>query len=247
MAFPIGATLAEVRQEVAIRLGMGGQVDQTTFANPLLDLWIAQALRELEVDSPWVIARSRLGITLQDGVAVYDLPDGYSVGSIEGIEVVDTSDPPVVYPVESGVRFYERSAYDSSTQKGLPLRWELVDQSIRLLPPPDTAQYPTMYVTGQLTLDEPKNDDDRITLDKLAVVLRAELLGREHFGLEVTPLMLERYASYVTNMRASVNGTRETFNLGGNRSVLHNRPKRRFQAKNDNGSLWWENYHPPLY
>lgn len=188
MSLSVSPTLAELRQDVAIRLNMGLQARTSTAQHPLLDSFIRTAFNILLREANWAILDGTVEIPLTNAQHSYEVPDLVDVGSIYLVTVQDIYNRE--YPLSPGVAVYERNAYrvdlDNDTtgeRASLPLRWEILNGGLNIYPAPDTEQYAKLIVYGRGNPREPKVDGDRPLIDGQSLILQATVIGKNHLNM----------------------------------------------------------------
>lgn len=219
MSFALPPTLMEVREAVAIRLNVGAQATVASSMRDLLDEFIRRASREVLLEAAWVELRVRLEMDLVDGVSLYEWPDNMDPGRLEGLSVVSQLDgnDERVYELHAGIRAHEQEMWTGDSAKGLPVRYEIINGDLRLLPAPDTENYQILRIEGYQRPPEPRTNTDRIPLDKEAVVQKAVAIGKQHFGHPDALLAANDFRLYVERMRP-LQSDGEDMVLGGARS-----------------------------
>ena len=239
MALPVGATLAEIRDRAATRLRFGGAGRLSTQAHANLDEWIFDAHAELVLEAPWIVLQQVEEIDLIDEQQSYDIPDGWLPGRINEITILSNQDGTQhEYRMEKGVRYYERDAFLDTT-KSLPLRWTIENQLIEIYPKPDASEYQKMRLSGLKTPAPPREDTDRMVVDETALLQRVEMLGWINLGNPGRAEQLRtRHEKYLKNRR-SQEALGEKIVLGGRRSRIHNRPRRRLSQNEEVDWAFW--------
>jgi hypothetical protein len=213
MAHALPPTLAEVRQAVAVRLGFGPQAARSPAMKDVLDELIRRAARELILEAHWVELRIREDIATVDGGSEYDFPDNMEPGRLERIVVVgeDGSEN----ELEAGIRPYEREQFTrGSDPKDLPLRYELVNGSVTILPAPDATRYPTLRIEGYSRPPDPQQNADRIPVDKEALIQWATSLGKAQFNKPDAGVAMAAVREYVKRLRP-MQSDGESVQIGG--------------------------------
>jgi hypothetical protein len=211
VVLPAAKTLAEIRQAVGIRLGMGQQVGQSTALHPMLDEHIRTACSLLQREAEWAVLDTILDEDTATGQRLYDIPDRMHPGDIREVSVVDVDGRE--HSVHSGVAIHERNAYGGEEQAALPLRWEMEQGAIALYPMPDAERYPTLRIRGQALGYEPYHDSDRVLVDSQAVILQATVLAKQHFDLPNPAAEAAVLGRHLVNLRAAQSDG-ETIQIG---------------------------------
>lgn len=236
MAFPLPPTLEETRRAVAVRLNYGPQAAASPAMSDLLDEFIRQAAREVLLEAPWVELRQRLGVALQDGVERYEFPDNMEPGRLERVLVLDTEDRE--YELQAGIRPYERSDLGANPDyTDLPLRYEIMDQDLVILPRPNTERYPMLVIEGYARPPEPHHSDDRVPVDKEALIQKATVIGKLHLGTKDAMVAAQNLRHYLERIR-SMQSEGETIRVGGAFSRRFPYQTRRRNVRGGLGNYW---------
>jgi hypothetical protein len=215
MAFTLPPTLMEVRAAVATRLNYGKQAARSPAMKDLLDEFIRRATREVLLEAHWVELRIRFATELIDGQDTYDFPDNMEPGRIERLIVVSKDGDE--YEMQPDIQPCERAALTRRGDpafKDLPVRYEIVNQEIKMVPPPDAERFPTLLIEGYLRPADPQQNDDRIPVDKEALVQWATALGKAHFERANELGVLQPVKEFLRRVRA-VQSDSSTIQIGG--------------------------------
>jgi hypothetical protein len=238
MALPAGMTLREATQEVLIRSGMGTKAGMNTNLDPLVQSYIRSAQAELHPMMEWTQLRAVIDIALIADQMQYDWPDNVSPGDIDFITAVRGSDGQE-FPLEPGIRPSEHTV---STTSGLPTRFDFTDEIIEIRPAPSSV-----YTGLKLyVVKEPaplNNPDDRISIDAEAVVQRAVIKVRNHFGAPGVPLLVTLHEKYLSDVRAQ-QSTGDGFQLGGHQSWRTRVQRRDRLATSRYSNGWRSDWNP---
>lgn len=216
MALVLAPTLAEVRRSVGIRLNFGPQGDTSPDMKNLLDEFIRRAARELILEAQWVELRIRYEVDLIDGQDVYDWPDNMDPGRLERLIVLSVEGHE--YELKAGINPAERETMLSANDpRSLPLRYEVVNEDLKILPPPLTERYATLIIEGYTRGIPPTNDMDRIPVDQEALIQKATCIGKKHFGAPDAEIAERDFQSYLLRMRP-MQSDNQDFRMGGKRS-----------------------------
>lgn len=222
MAFPLPPTLNEIRQATAVRLNFGPQAQQGDAMRDLLTEFVQRASRELYVYARWVELRVRYDISLVNAQSAYDWPDNMDPSRLERLMVLDNDG--YEFELAADIRPSERSEYtDGDNPEDLPLRYEIVNKELRIYPPPDTTEYPTLRIEGFERPTLPRNNNDRIPMDREALIQRATLIGKLHFGHEDAGRAEAMHKDYLERIKP-VQAAAATLQVGGRaRKIRHGR------------------------
>lgn len=252
MAFAQPPTLASIRRSVAIRLRMGAVAEQSPVLRDTVDEWIRRAVSELRLEAHWVEHRIRQRLDLLDGIAYYDWPDNMDPGRLEELIVVSKNGDE--FPLKRGMHPEERTAFlrrygkvfheentpdtegqyqtepssDTATQyKAMPLRYEIINEQVCLLPLPDSDEYPYLLIEGYMRPLAPRHNHDEIPLDEEAVIQRATVIGkydRNHPDADRAKVMHDQYVARLRPMQSEG----ESIRIGGHFSskFRYNRGRR---------------------
>ena len=226
MALPLPPTLSEVRQSVAVRLNFGTAAIQSAEQVALLDEWIRRAAREIELEAAWLHLKVEERVDLIADQTVYDIPDGFDLGALDEVGIVAVNDDgdESFYPLANELRDYERTEYGQA-EASLPLRMEVIDQQITILPKPDVERYPYLYVRGRKRVSPPRHHSDRIPLDAEALIQWTTAIGKAHLQHPDAMVTLDQARRYAERLRprSTVPGS---VRLGGHHSTKYNRSRR---------------------
>ena len=101
MAISLLPTKVEMRAELFSRLGMETQGAQAAADTGLIDSWIRRSNKRLWLECSWLRSRTRFSIPLVTGQSEYDWPDNVDSGSLELMEVANTSG--LLFPLTIGI------------------------------------------------------------------------------------------------------------------------------------------------
>ncbi len=260
MAFLAPPTLAEVRRSVAVRLKMGAQAEQSPLLRDTIDEYIRRAARELLLEAHWVELRNIYKLPLINGNAWYDWPDNMDPGRLERIMVVAVNGGE--YRLQSGIHPEERAAAgpsDGNWQAGefpdaegvftasgiaaadlplaMPLRYEIVNQQLCVLPLPDSARYPHLLIEGFMRPVAPEHNDDPIPLDREAIIQKATVIGKFDFNKPDAAAAKVLFDEYIRRLRPT-QSEGESIRIGGpfSRKFPYARPR---NAGVDPNSNYW--------
>lgn len=238
MAFVLPPTLMEVREAVAVRLNFGPQAARSPAMRPLLDEFIRRAAAEVVLEAAWVELRIRYETDLVDGQDTYDFPDNMDPGRLERLIVRSKSGDE--YELEADIQPHERAQFNrTATSKDMPLRYEIVNEEIVLIPRPDAVEYPTLLVEGYAKPAEPRANDDRIPVDKEALVQWATAIGKAHFGHKDASVSLQTVREYLRRVRATQTDS-SSVQIGGHFSAkFRYRRGRRIGGASALGNNYW--------
>lgn len=217
LAAPI--TLAEARQAVLVRVGMGIQGNQSANAYPAVDEYLRSAVRQLYVDAEWTVLQMEATIALTTDQSEVDWPDDSEPGSIVTIVAVNTSGTEV--PVEPGFRANERRM---ATTSGRPVVYYFHDGSI-FLKPAASADWTSLIVNYKATSGNIEEDDDIIPVDAEAAIQHATLAFKRAWKLPVEPADEIRLQRYIEQIRAN-QSSGEGYVAGGRKRAVVERPNR---------------------
>lgn len=244
MALSIAPRLSEVRRAVAVRCHMGPQAERSPGFRAELDEWVREAFHTIVNEADFLVLKVALETDLIHGQHAYDIPDGMKVGDIDQVLVraapQSTGNGKQVleeYPLMAGVREYERNAWampapdpetgEQEDRTGLPIRYEIIDQNFMVYPAPNTELYDTLIVRGYRMPPEPVHDDDRVEVDKEALIRLATAIGKSARRLPDAQDARARYETYVAKVRGN-ESEGETLRIGGgfSRKFPYVRPRR---------------------
>jgi len=231
MALAIAPRLSAVRRAVAVRCKMGAQAERSPAFRDEMDEWIREAFHEIINEADFLVLKMRAEIDLIHGQHSYDVPDNLNAGDIDNVYVrqkvvSDTGGTQTTqeYVLKPGLRAYERSAWkmpepdpetgEQEDRTSLPLRYEIVDQNFDIYPAPNTDIYSTLVIEGYRTPPEPTHNDDRLEVDKEAIIRLATAIGKAARRQSDAADTRARYEMYVEKYRAN-QSEGDTFRVGG--------------------------------
>lgn len=235
MAFAIPPTLAEVRKSTAILLNFGAQAAQAGSLRELLDEFIRQAARDVALEFPHAELRFREDIDLIDGQSIYDWPDNLDPGRLERVTVVTDSNKE--YALRSDIQPHERSMWTQGDDpRSAPVRYEIINQDLNILPAPDTETYKTLRIEGYARDISPTHNDDKIPVDKQALILMSVAYGKAHFQHADALAAAQKAKEYIKRLRPMVSEG-AVFRIGGHFST-----KFPYRQRRNSGDGAGENY-----
>ncbi len=205
MSQPLPPTLSAIRRSVAVRCGLAQATDVNARHRELIDEFIRKAQREIFLRASWARLRRTASIPLVTGQVDYDIPDATYVGGIITLEVVNLSNnnTQLTYDDSRDLQAYENA---EPTQ---PQWWRVVNDNLRILPQPNAADFPALYMEYELGLVDPVNDQDRVVCDGEAVVQLAVLSLKAHLGtFGDTSVDKATFLQYLKDMRSYNNPSR---------------------------------------
>ena len=118
----------------------------------------------------------------------------------------------------------------------MPLRYEIVNQQLCILPLPDTEVYPYMLIEGYSRPPAPRHNDDLIPLDEEALIQKATVIGKLHFSHKDAGAAAAYMAEYIKRLRP-MQSEGETIRIGGHfsRKFPYNQRRGRYPA----GENYW--------
>jgi hypothetical protein len=220
-------------------MNFGPSAAQSEAQVSLIDEFIRRAARELELEAAWVALRGSEDIALINDQAVYDIPDGFDVGRIDGVCVVDSEGREI--EMEPGVRSYEREQW-STAAASLPVRFEFQNQTLILYPAPDTERYPTLRIYGYRRAVVPVQAGDRIELDREALVQKATAIGKKHFSMPDAAIADTDCRIYLARIKP-MQADGESIHIGGHFSRKFTNTTRR-TTRNPDARFFYTNWTP---
>jgi hypothetical protein len=249
MALPLASTFQDLRRRLAVRLELGKQAETNATVRDLLSEYLRTAFHLLVREADWAILVVRRTMSLTNAEHTYDVPDDIEVGGIHQISVLNTSNHE--YPLQPGVSSYERSAYridrggeTDTDQASLPLRWTVENGNLVIYPAPDTSTYPTLVIYGKARPRTPFENDDRANVDDEALLLGAEVVGKEAMGKSGARNAARMYERHLRNLRAAQSDG-ELVQIGPTRSRRYATASERDEAP-DHGIFYpdFDPFHP---
>jgi hypothetical protein len=246
MALRLGPTLAEARRDCAVELNWGAQVSDSTAAHPIIDRMIRKAYQRVQLEFPWAILFQSHTEPLITGQMQYEIPDGLSLGKIERLVAIDTEGRE--WEIQRGLDVAERAAWGrTDATAGCPLRYDLQDGGIVLMPPPDATRWPTMRFDGYFTPLPPQENLDRIPVDGEAVIGLAVAMLKAHIGSPDAGRAAQDAEIYLQRLRPT-EGTGAGFRLGGpfSRKFRYSGGRRTTDSQLIGDGGWWQGWTPSL-
>lgn len=246
MALRLGPTLAEARRECAIELNWGAQVSNTTASHPLIDRMLRKAYQRVQHEFPWAILYQSHIEPLITGQTQYEIPDGLRLGKIERLVLLDTDGRE--WAIQRGLDVAERSAWSRpDISPGIPLRYDLQDGGIVILPAPDATRYPSMRFDGYFTPQPPQMNGDRIPVDGEAVIGLAVAMLKAHVASPDAARAAQDAEVYLQRLRpAETVGA--SFRLGGpfSRKFCYSGGRYTPDQRLTGDGGWWVGWTPSL-
>ena len=200
MTLPTLPTLAFVRGEILQRCGIGTRGNQGARAIPMVDSFIRQSIRKLQVQFPWTRLQTTKQIPLVTGTTQYDFPDGMDDADIEYVGAHNLSSNRVSQMQPDPDRRL-RNAYVSTTLT-CPRYYWFEDGVITITPSPDASVWDYLILDGYGAAPLPVNDTDSVPFDGEAIIQTAEMLARPAMGLDVPPSMMQSTSEYLMELRS---------------------------------------------
>jgi hypothetical protein len=243
MSVALQPTLGELRHETLNRCGLATEGNVPRTIQDIIDSRIRSAQKQLYELFPWLATYVTGTITLANGVGDYDIPDDTEPGKITFVALNRISDGWVV-ELERGIRPAEMNYYAQAMTKGsMPLRFDFIDNVLRIAPVPDTTYYDVLKIAYFQTPPKMVEDSERAVVDGEALLMLTEILVKEHFGGQATEKLaaaLDRYVDRV-KMKQS-NG--EGFQMGGHQSLVGKTQKRNRFAWSGIQANTWRDWRP---
>lgn len=166
-------TLADLRNELSVRLGFGAQVNAGQANAAILNSFLADAQEQLydEFDWPELVAFDEK--TTGIGQALYDWPVDVNVRRLLSVAVRISGN--IWHPLQRGIEFSHRSIVASS----YPLRYEPTAAQMEVWPVPSAAYVLRRYYVK--ALGSFTQNDDAVTLDARLVLLFALANAKAHY------------------------------------------------------------------
>lgn len=239
MAFALPPTLSDVRRSAAIRLNFGVQADAAPDMRALLDEFIRRAARELLLEANWTELLVETQTPLIVAQHAYDFPDNFDLGRLEAVFVTDADGRE--YRLEPDVRDYERNQWDSRGEEersGMPLRYEVRDQMVYIYPAAND-EYIALHFRGYMTPLPPYHEDDRIPVDREALIQKTVAIGKKHFTMPDAGQADLDLALYLNRLRPTESNN-SGFRIGGHFSEkFRNTTRRRTGGSRSWGQDGW--------
>lgn len=216
MALQLQPTLGEVRSSVLARCGLATQGNVPRNIQAILDERIRSAQRQLYELYPWLQTFVSREIPLVADTTDYDVPDDTDPGHIQFVSVRRLEDGKL-YELEPFYTPTEPNTIVETTEGGLPLRYNFIDQIMRIQPKPDVTEYDALVLWYNQTVPAFIEDSERAVVDGEALIQLSEILVKNHFGGQDTDALersLERYVDRKRSRQSDGAG----FQMGGRRS-----------------------------
>ena len=181
MTLPLESTLAEIRNDVAIRCGIASSGKFGAKSQPILDQFINQSYREIYTRAYWARVHRKLSINLADGVADYDIPDVTSIGGIHRVTVQSTTTPPREYDLKYDDVLEIQSL--NMTNRSRPLYFQIENELIHIVPMADITKFAIAFIYCELMLTKLTDDADRVLVDSEAVIQQSTIRMRKYLGI----------------------------------------------------------------
>lgn len=213
MPLSLGPTFQSVVTELLVNLGRSVQGNHSNATYALAQSWVRRAHEMLYYDVEWVRLAKTVDITLTEDVREYDIPEEVDPGRIQRVLVIKAAakEDEKEYPVGMGIRPNERN---SAQESGRPLRIELIDGEFKLWPAPDDVWAGTLRLEVVEGLTELNEQGDRVVVDKTALLLQAEILGKNHYGMPGIQLLVALLGKRIDDLRAAQSDD-ESIQIGG--------------------------------
>ncbi len=200
MALAPRPTFAIVAEELLVNLGKSVAGNHSAPVMKLATSWLTTAHALLFREAEWIRLLDVFDIPLIEDQREYDIPDGLDPSRINNYLIVRADDS-MEFDLGVGIRPNERNAARAASNR--PLRIEVLDQQFRLWPAPD-ATWSTLRLEGiaiQSDFADPEND--RIAVDKTALLLKATILGKIHYGMPGVDQLRAELFKYLDDVRAA--------------------------------------------
>jgi len=219
MTYPVQPTLSEIRTATLARCGMAQEGNVPRNIAAILDEKIQSAQLQLYELFPWLVTYVTATIPLIDNESDYDIPDDTEPGKITYVAVHRISDG-WVYELECGIRPNEMNYFTQSTTKGtMPLRYDYIDNVMRVQPIADTDYYDNLQLAYFQRPNAFIQDTDRCVVDGEALKMFAEILVKQHFGGQATETLEKNLDRYVSRLKVKQSNG-EGFQMGGHQSLV---------------------------
>jgi len=225
MSLAVQPTLSELRQSTLSRCGLATEGNIPRAIQNTINERIRSAQLQIYELYPWTINYVTRLITLTNQGTVYDVPDDTDEGHIDYISVRRIQDG-YLFQLDRGIRPQEMNTLILNTPTGsMPSRFQFINQTIVIQPPPDTAIYDVLSVNYFQTPSPLIEDGERVVVDGEAVRMLAEILVKEHFGGQDTQSLRASLTEYLDRKKTN-QGDGDGLQMGGYMSVT-TRPQRR--------------------
>lgn len=215
MALQLQPTLAEIRSSVLARCGLATEGNIPRNIQEILDERIRSAQLQLYEEAFWLANYVSREIELVTGQTDYDCPDDTEPGQIDWISVKDLDGK--LYELEAGTIPSDSNVL-ANTQPALPLRYDFIDQIIRVKPVADITKYPALVLWYRQRPGAFIEDAERAVIDGEALKMLSEILIKDHFGGVDTTKLMQALGRYIDKRRGKQSDG-GGFLMGGRRSV----------------------------
>lgn len=217
MALQLQPTLGEIRQSVLARCGLATTGNIPRNIQGILDERIRSAQLQLYEEAYWLANYVQREITLDADTTDYDCPDDTEPGNIDWISVKDTDGR--VYEMSPGYIPSDPNVLVNESAS-LPLRYNFIDQIIRIQPVPDTTRYTALVLWYRQRPGPFIEDGERAVVDGEALKMLAEILVKDHFGGQNTTKLEQALGRYVMRRKGKQSdGSGWSMGCGGKRSL----------------------------
>ncbi len=245
MALPSASTLEDVRSAVLARCNYATGGNLAANVRTLADECIRSAQSQLYAETEWLVLRTTSNVTLTDGTQSYDFPDGSDIGKVFGVAVINLDGRE--FPVDWGLRQNERDAAktEGAVATGRPLVVQIVDESLKLWPAPDT-NYPTLILDYYLGVNYLADNETLVLLDAELVTQAAAIKFKRAMNRTIDTGELAEHERYLGRL-ISLQSSGEGLQLGGHQSWRNTVQKRNRVAtgrRQGNGAPWNSGWNP---
>lgn len=243
MALVLQPTLGEVRIATLLRCGLASEGNIPRSIQGIIDEKIRSAQKQLYKLFPWLATYVEREITLVDEQADYDIPDDTIPGKITFVVVRRKADG-LLFEMDRGIRPDEMNYINQGVAKGSqPLRFEFIDQIMRIAPKPDTDYYDALVVYYYQIPGAFTEDAERAVVDGEALKMLSEILTKEHFGGQDTAQLRKDLDTYIDKTKME-QGNGDGFQMGGHQSIATRTQRRNRFAWSGVRANTWRDWRP---
>lgn len=219
MALAPEKTLIDLRTAVMERCVLNTSGNLGARAQRVVDACLNSAQRVLYYDHDYTRLQVRRTLTLSNGVSTYDFPDDIEPGQIfDPIYVRRVSDQRI-FPLRPGITWMERNAAQVTTTNTIPCRYTFENQTLTIVPAPDTTLYDVLVYDAFLACTPLVSDTDVCTIDSEALIQMAEIMVRPRMGLTKIDNADAILAKYLDSLKTQ-SGDASDCILGGATSAV---------------------------
>lgn len=208
MTQPLEPTLAELRNSIAIRVGLatGGTLPQRI--QPQIDEEIRRANNDLWHRSVWLRRLVILDQPLVTNVSDYDVPAEVFLGQSMDVRVVDSRGRQFSLIYDDLVDI-DNFTVPNPSNLSTPKYFRIINDVLRIKPYPDATAFPTLRIEGIARPAKLVADADRPNIDGEAIVQLVTIRLNQRLGLNGDQGdNIGSFKAYLIGVRNAVSETR---------------------------------------